>query len=66
MPESTEVVLARIDERTKQMHIDIKDIKVENHKQDQEIDSLKAWRNGLAGAFGLGTFLFGLFLKFGA
>lgn len=65
MPESTEVVLARIDERTKQMHIDIKEIKVENDKQDTEINALKMWRSGLAGAFGLGAFLFGIFLKFG-
>ncbi len=65
MPESTEVVLARIDERTKMMHVDIKDIKAENDKQDTAIRALQMWRSGLAGAFGLGAFLFGLFLKFG-
>ncbi len=65
MTDSVEVTLARIDERTKQIHSDIQEIKVHNDKQDREIDKLKAWRNGLAGAIGLATFLFSLFLKFG-
>ncbi len=66
MPESTEVLLARIDERTKAMHIDIKELNGHNKQQDTKIESLEKWRNGLAGAFSLGVFLFGLFIKFGA
>lgn len=65
MAESIEATLARIDERTLAIHVDIQEIKGHNDRQDTDIDSLKAWRNGLAGAIGLGTFLFGLFLKFG-
>ena len=65
MAETTEVLLARIDERTKAMHIDIKELNGHNEKQDTKIESLEKWRNGLVGAFGLGTFLFGLFIKFG-
>jgi len=65
MPESTEVLLARIDERTRQMHVDIKDIKGVNAKQDEEIDKLKAWRNGLAGAITAVLALIGLAFKLG-
>lgn len=65
MPESTEVLLARIDERTKAMHIDIKELNGHNEKQDTKIEALEKWRNGLAGAFSISVFLFGLFLKFG-
>lgn len=66
MPESTEVMLARIDERTKAMHVDIKELNGHNEKQDNKIESLERWRNGLVGAGGLGSFVFGLYLKYGA
>ena len=66
MTEPTEVLLARIDERTKAMHIDIKELNGHNEKQDDKIQSLEKWRNGLVGAGGLGSFVVGLYLKYGA
>lgn len=66
MAESTEVLLARIDERTKAMHIDIKELNGHNEKQDHKIATLEKWRNGLVGAGGFGSFVFGLYLKYGA
>lgn len=57
MPESMEVMIARIDERTKQMHGDLLTIKVHNEKQDGKIERLQAHRNLMAGAIGLFMFL---------
>ena len=65
MPESTEVLLARIDERTKATHSDVQEFRTEQRKQQGEIDSLKQWRSGLAGAFTLLTVLVALVSAFG-
>ena len=65
MPESTEVLLARIDERTKATHSDVQEFRIEQRKQQKEIDSLKQWRSGLAGAFTLLTLLVALVSAFG-
>lgn len=65
MPESVEVMVARIDERTRQMHSEMKEFRSWNVKQDDEIDRLKGWRNGLAGAITAVLALLGLAVKFG-
>lgn len=65
MAESNEVLLARIDERTKATHEDVQEFRVEQRKQQKEIDSLKQWRSGLAGAFTLLTVLIALISAFG-
>lgn len=65
MPESLEVTLARIDERTKATH-DIVQVAVKvQDRQQVEIDSLKQWRSGLAGAFTLLTIIVALVSAFG-
>jgi len=65
MPESTEVLLARIDERTKATHEDVQSALAKQEKQQIEIDSLKQWRSALAGAFTLLTLLVALVSAFG-
>lgn len=62
--ESPEVLLARIDERTKATHEDVKAALEKQEKQQGEIDSLKQWRSGLAGAFTLLTILIALISAF--
>jgi len=63
--EATEVLLARIDERTKATHEDVQEFRATQSKQQDEIDSLKQWRSGLAGAFTLLTILVALVSAFG-
>ncbi len=65
MPESMEVTLARIDERTKATHEDVQVALAKQEKQQGQIDSLKQWRSGLAGAFTLLTVLMALISAFG-
>ena len=65
MPESLEVTLARIDERTKATHEDVQVALMKQEKQQDEINSLKMWRSGLTGAFTLLTVLVALVSAFG-
>jgi len=65
MPESMEVTLARIDERTKATHADVQEFRIVQDRQQTQIDSLKQWRSGLAGAFTLLTVLVALVSAFG-
>ena len=65
MPESLEVTLARIDERTKATHEDVQVALAKQDKQQDEINSLKMWRSGLTGAFTLLTVLVALVSAFG-
>ncbi len=65
MAESTEVLLARIDERTIAIQDDVQEFKVAQKVQQKEINSLKQWRSGLAGAFTLLTVLIALISAFG-
>lgn len=65
MPEATEVLLARIDERTLAIQEDVQVALAKQEKQQTEIDSLKQWRSGLAGAFSLLTLLIVLISAFG-
>ncbi len=66
MSEPTEVLLGRIDERTIAIQEDVQEFRKEQRKQQKEIDSLKQWRSGLAGAFSLLTFIVILLSAFGA
>ena len=65
MAESTEVLLARIDERTLAIQEDVQEFRTVQTKQQRQIDSLKQWRSGLAGAFTLLTILVALVSAFG-
>ena len=65
MTESTEVLLARIDERTLAIQEDVQEFRTVQTKQQRQIDSLKQWRSGLAGAFTLLTVLVALISAFG-
>ena len=65
MTESTEVLLARIDERTLAIQEDVQEFRTVQTKQQRQIDSLKQWRSGLAGAFTLLTILVALVSAFG-
>ena len=65
MTESTEVLLARIDERTLAIQEDVQEFRTVQTKQQRQIDSLKQWRSGLAGAFTLLTILVALISAFG-
>ena len=65
MTESTEVLLARIDERTLAIQEDVQEFRIVQTKQQKQIDSLKQWRSGLAGAFTLLTILVALVSAFG-
>jgi len=49
MAESTETLLARIDERTKNMDEKLELLTGHNAKQDSKIESLEKWRNGIVG-----------------
>ena len=65
MTESTEVLLARIDERTLAIQEDVQEFRTVQTKQQRQIDSLKQWRSGLAGAFTLLTIIVALISAFG-
>jgi hypothetical protein len=65
MPDTTEVLLARIDERTRQMHLDIKEIKGHNDEQDARLGKLEGWRNGIVGGVSAIGALLALLFKLG-
>ena len=49
MAESTEVLLARIDERTKATHEKLTKMEEHNSKQDERLGALERWRTGIVG-----------------
>lgn len=65
MAESVEVTLARIDERTRQMHLDIKAIHTTNDEQDARLGKLEGWRNGIVGGISAIGALLALLFKLG-
>lgn len=47
MTDSLEVMLARVDERTKAMHATIGRIDEKTERMDSRIDALEKWRSGI-------------------
>lgn len=66
MPESMEVTLARIDERTKNMDEKLEILTGHNAKQDNKIESLERWRTGIVGGVTALVAFLTLLIKFGA
>ena len=66
MPESMEVTLARIDERTKNMEEKLDLLAGHNDKQDKRLDGLEKWRTGIVGGVTAIVGFLTLLFKFGA
>ena len=66
MPESMDVTLARIDERTKNMDEKLELLAGHNDKQDNRLRSLETWRNGIVGGITAIVGFLTILFKFGA